>query len=1133
MKKKAVAALMAAVMMFSSLSVPVFARYNADPSDYVFKDTTGLEADIDAANNNAVVLTWPAVDKEGNLIKANPLKAEGQTESDGNPTRGWTNPTNGMIIEYTGWLPDGTHTSITNDTKSDHNVLMGVVDYPTDYQIVIKDPKVDTATSAQAVKIAYVDTTVVANSFATAYQVQYSLDGETWTEDHIASTFNHGKKLTRITQTQNAETGEMEEKLVDDKKNTFFLEDQITEPLTSSLQPNTKYYIRVNAYDASVPSTKNTPFKTFTTEITTPAEAEKTPAFASVEGGGKYSQGGRGGDVYVVTNLDDNATDPQPGSLRYGLLRKDRADGNVSAPRTIVFAVGGTINIDETVAKSARRMNITDNTTILGQTAPGEGITIAGSSMKFSGSNIIVRYMRFRLGSGYDLDAATATGQYIVIDHCSFGWGVDEVFSAKEIINSSIQYNIFSSGLAVPNKNGVNNTDPEVASGESEAKHGMGSILNGSDVSYTHNLWAHNGTRNPRFEGGFTYNGIRYENKLDFANNVVYDWGHNSTYGGERGNGQANFVGNYYKPGPETIEKVKTRFFDCDSSSEYKSSYYIDGNVMTSSDEVTADNTKGFYEMDLGAASQLTSKVELKEEYVPESAEAAYANVLANAGASKMRDPQDNRLYFEVMTGGGAFINDQAEAGGFDTAVFAQEITDTDNDGLPDDFETENGLNPNDSTDSCKVIEDETNKYNGYSYIEVYAGKLVDDWGENTSAYESEIPDGQIEKIVDENGVDVMAANNGRAVLTSGKSYTVEGTELVNAKVYLNDKIVAENGSLTFTPDEAGVYNLACLLGNVGSSRSFTKAVPVTVVKGEANLDGFSSMEIGSNAAIGVDRYDAETGTLYSQGSGRIGITKTSGIQSPDVCHFDYQMVNGDFDFIAKIDNLAKIDYLQKSGIMVRASLDPSSEFYMAALTYLKGEDYEGGTDVTGQSVKAKNIAAFVRTKDGANAAQLRFMGVPIVKQGQTPNSGYGRITRTGDKLTISSSLDKENWYTLWEFESTTLPETCYIGFATEAAQDSSELVRTNVTAFSDISITAAVVQPILGDANCDGVVTANDAALALQYVLSPETDITQQGIINIMVVDDTTLTANNAACILQKSLNTEYKFPVELITAE
>lgn len=1115
MKRKFLSALLAFSLAFTAAfsSINVFAAegdieaFAVNDTTYNFRDTTDLETsfEINSAGDEVLTLTWPAVDKNGTIIKTNPLRS---TSEYGNPMGSWTSVTQGMVIAYSGWDIKGVSQNPTKTSTGDEQILMGLTSTTTDYPVSI----VDAHDSNIQLGTAYLsDEVVSASGFATAYVVEYSKDGVEFTQDHVVSSIDHGKKLVRINDDGTT---------TNDRGTTYFLRDQFVEEMTSPLEPDTEYTIRVRATNANDTSVT---YRSFEQKVITPEAAEKTPAFATVEGGGTYSQGGRGGDVYVVTNLTDSVSDPQPGSLRYGLLRKDRADGNTTAPRTIVFAVGGTINVDETASKSARRFNITDNTTILGQTAPGEGITIAGASIKFTGENIIVRYVDFRLGGGYDLDAATATGRYIVIDHCSFSWGVDEVFSAKEILNSSIQYNIMSSGLAVPDKNGINNSDAEIASGESEAKHGMGSILNGYEVSYTHNLWAHNGTRNPRFEGGFEYNGVRYENKIDYANNVVYNWGHNSTYGGERGNGQMNFVGNYYKPGPETLEKVKYQFVDCDASGSYKSSYYVDGNIMTSDENVTANNELGF--SDSQNAVLLSEPVELLVPYTASSADEAYNKVLSTVGSSLHRDAQDARLIYEVENGLGAFINDQAEAGGWSTAVYESELTDSDSDGLPDDYETQNGLNPNDASDSAALITDENSIYYGYSNIEVYAGNLVGDWDNMVTAEEA--PDVQISQILDANGNNILT-ENGNTTLTVGQTYTIVSSKAVaDTDIYLNDKVVTDN-NLSFTPDEIGVYNLSCLSTENGYS-SFSVAVPVTVVSGSSNLEGFTSVDIGTVGAAGADNYDASTGTLYSQGAGRIGTTNTSGSQGPDAFHYNYKQVTGDFEFTAKMDNLAKIDYAQKSGIMLRGTLDPSSEFYMAALTYLKGEDYAGSTDVSGESVKAKNIRAMSRLSNDQTVGSSKFLGIPITRVDTEKNYGYGRITRIGDTITISASLDGTQWYTLAEYTSTTLPDTCYIGFATEAAQDTSEKVRYNVTAFSEITLNETPATLLLGDTNCDGIITANDAAMILQYSLdATSVDISEQGLKNAMVLTENIYTANTAANILQKALDASFLFPVE-----
>lgn len=1116
MKKKIICTLLALTMAISSFGVTSFARYTSDTNTYEYRSTTDLEATID---NEKVVLTWPAVDKEGELINENPLKADGQVNSTGNPAAGWTNPTQGMIIEYSGWLPDGTHTKVSNDSKPDHNVLYGLTDHETEYPVVVVDGQTN-----EFIKTAYVDTDVVATSFATAYLIEYSKDGVNWTEDHIASTFNHGRKLYRDngngTYTQ-------------DKANTFFLEDQITEALTSTLEPETFYYIRVKAFDASVASSKNDPYRTFVTTITTPAAKELTPAFPTVEGGGVNSQGGRGSetqpaDVYVVTNLTDDVENPAPGSLRYGLERRDRSDGNKNYPRIITFAVSGVINIDPDASKSQRRFNIGSNTTLLGQTAPGEGITVYGASIKFSGENIISRYIRFRLGEGYDQDAATATGSNIVIDHCTFTWGVDESFSAKEIINSSIQYNIIANSMTFPDKTGVNNTDAEIMAGESEAKHGMGSIINGYDVTYTHNLWANHGTRNPRFEGGFTYNNVAYNNALEFSNNVIYNWGHNSGYGGERGSGNTNMIGNYYKPGPNTIEKVYTRIFDIDGST---SKYYVKDNVMTSSDEVTADNTKGMY--DYTASAILSSPVELTNPYAATSAEEAYNKVMDSVGASYVRDAQDARLINEVINGTGGFINDEFEAGGIGT--FATETAvapaDSDSDGIPDEWETAHGLDPNDKSDASAIVDNETKSYNGYTYVEVYANDLLGEWDEST--IELTAPENPVPVINSVAGDNLITNAEGNYTMQKGQTYSVNMSvngDYESCKIMLNDKVIAENSeSFTIPADiDTGLYYLSVFVsGDKGNGISTSKSVMVIDPAMNGNLEGFTSADIGAVGAAGGDYYDTASNTLVSTGAGHIGILNTSSNQNPDAFHFNYKEVTGDFTFTAQMDNLAKIDYMQQSGIMVRASLDQTSEFYMPSLTYIKGEDYEGVIDIAGNPVKAKNVRTMARKSDGGSVSYTNNMlGVAAVRVGEEPNHGWGRIERKGQTVTLSASLDGVTWYTMDTFE-TTLPETVYVGFATDAAQDTMSMVKYNGTLFSNISLDETEKAPIgSGDVDGDGAISIVDVNAVFEYVLNPEkSTLTEEQLAEAKVSGSNKITTADVAQILQKVLDSSYEF--------
>ena len=1127
MKKRAAAGILAAIMGLSAFIVPVYADYDIEGSTYVFSVTSDLKADIDTSNNDAIVLTWPAVDTQGNVIHdlpgGNPLTADGQVQSNGNPKRGWTFPTSGMIIAFPNWQPDGTVKPNNGYKGTDVQIIRGVVDdKPTAYPLVINDQK-----NGEFVKNAYLDTTVVADSLATGYLVQYRKSGEEkWTTDQTFANMQHGKKLARpgkfmgdvdcdgfVTasdaslllqyvlkeNTPISAQGMINAQVLDgtidasfatdilqhvlkesyradfyvksaaanDKQNTFFLYDQITTQMIGAMEADTLYEVRVLAIDAAKDSKGENPFKEFKTTIKTPAKRVYQKAFPTVEGGGTYAQGGRGtqtqqGDVYIVTNLTDSVSNPQPGSLRYGLKRLDRADKNATYPRTIVFAVGGTIHVDDTVQKSQRNWDIGSNTTIAGQTAPGRGITLSGGTVKFNGENIITRYIHVRLGSGYDLDGSNATGENIVIDHCSFSHGVDETFSAKEIINSSFQYNIVESGLSMVDKDGVMNSDGEL--GADSAQHGMGSILNGYNVSYTHNIWAHNGTRNPRFEGGFTYKGVTYNNKLDFSNNIVYNWGHGAGYGGDRGSGQVNFEGNFYKPGPNTLAKVRDQFFSCDGTSTYKNQYYLGGNALFGNDEVTANNALGFKYIGL-ADTQSDKRFEMTNEYRVDNTESSIMKVLGTAGASLWRDALDNRLMMQIANGTGSFVNDETESGGFDERTYTSYITDTDKDGLPDYWEEEHGLNKNDAGDSTLIITDEASPYNGYTNLEVYINDLVGDWdGENKFLIATS--NAAITKLADSKGNDIDISVN--ADIKAGETYTVYTDTAYVCDIYLNDKVVghidAGTKSGTFkAPDKIGNYSLMIKASDANGDDGhqdveiFSDRICTTVYTANDTMDGFTAVDMGVTRASGKDFYDRSSNTLITEGNGFFGKTGHTST-GDDGTHFYYKPMTGDVTVTAKVYNLAKIRYFQYSGLMIASKPEIDGEMYAAGITYLKDEDYSSRAGVNGKRFEGRNIVPAVRAAGAAHPTILaRYLGVPQARANSTTaiggsDGGWARLVKKGKTVTMYASEDGKDWYELASYEST-LPDTFYVGFATSSAQDTEDMITYNKTLFTDISI--------------------------------------------------------------------------------
>ena len=432
-------------------------------------------------------------------------------------------------------------------------------------------------------------------------------------------------------------------------------------------------------------------------------------AFPEAQGGGKYATGGRGGVVLHVTSLSDDPQDP--GSLRHAI--------NVGGARTIVFDVAGTIQLSS-------MLNISNGSlTIAGQSAPGDGICIAGYPVVVKASNVIIRFVRFRMGDEHNVegDALTIVGRKnIMIDHCSFSWSTDECVSCYGNTDFTLQYCFITESL----RNSVHG----------KGRHGYGGIWGGTNATFHHNLLAHHDSRNPRFD--HYYVNQTCFGPIDYVNNVVYNWGGNSTYGGEgvKQARQINMVNNYYKPGPATSKKE--RLLDptvsCSNCSPYgavvPAKFYLQGNYMYGSPQVTADNWQGSTVQTEAVKASTRWTEGLTMLTAEESAEQALETVLAKAGCSFHRDAIDVRIAEEVRNGSatckgsngstGGLIDTQKDAGGWPMLRTEEPQKDTDRDGIPDAWEEAHGLNPKSNADG-KI---ET-LVSGYSNLEVYLNDIV------------------------------------------------------------------------------------------------------------------------------------------------------------------------------------------------------------------------------------------------------------------------------------------------------------------------------------------------------------------------------------------------------------------------
>lgn len=472
------------------------------------------------------------------------------------------------------------------------------------------------------------------------------------------------------------------------------------------------------------------------------------PAFPGAEGGGAYSLGGRGGKVIVVTSLEDSG----PGTFREAC--------ETGGARIVVFNVSGIIHIKTPVIIRAPYI------TIAGQTAPGDGVCIAGETIWANTHDVVVRHMRFRRGETYvgrrdDSFGGNPVGN-IMIDHCSTSWGLDE--------NISFYRHMFnpqdgSKDLKLPT---VNVTIQNTISSQAldTYNHSFGSTLGGENCTFMRNLWANNAGRNP----SIGWNGV-----FNFVNNVIYNWVHRSVDGGDY-TALYNIINNYYKPGPLTpIDKPVGHRILKPEAGRSKLGYFVfgrvyaNGNIVEGNDAVTKDNWNGGIQVQEQKDTEgYTANMKWDKPFPIDNpfpimpAKEAYNFVMDNVGATfPKRDIVDQRVIEQVKTGKVYYkegldpesfyqfehrrlpadsykhgiITDIEQVGGY-PEYKGTPYKDSDGDGMPDAWEIKYGLNPNDPSDAVKDMNGD-----GYTNIEKYINgidpKKKVDWKNPNNNYDT------------------------------------------------------------------------------------------------------------------------------------------------------------------------------------------------------------------------------------------------------------------------------------------------------------------------------------------------------------------------------------------------------------
>ncbi len=708
-------------------------------------------------------------------------------------------------------------------------------------------------------------------------------------------------------------------------------------------------------------------------------EVSKVIAFPGAEGGGMYSLGARGAledgqkmEVYHVTNLNDSGE---------GSFRDAVSKGN----RIVVFDVSGYIDLE-------RNVNVDKgNMTILGQTAPGDGICFRGNNVKITGKNVIVRYLRFRVGDkdkngndtiAQDGLAVSDNSENVIIDHCSVSWGTDENLASYAVKDVTIQWSIVSEALN--------------QSVHDKGEHSYAAIWGGVNLSVHHNIIATHKSRNPKIGTSETVamtNGYTDDKTLvDIRNNIFYNWGDKAGYGAENG-AEVNIINNWYKPGPATPAGKRARIFEYSGGNKYQPSWsgkvFAEGNHIdvdaNDPDKATADIVnKNNYQPELKTGvypeSSSLTYINLTEpnltyfnEYPinTQTAQEAYSDVLADAGARLPKlDIVDQRIISNVTnrtapTGAKGSVGlldspmdgvSEDEKANYDDRGYPKWTSETrtadfdsDGDGIADTWEDKMGLDKKNKNDSLNIGP------NGYTWLEIY----VEEELTKSSKDSAELPSITLDVSED---YETITYNCDKAV-----------SEI---EVYCNDKLVKKLGSANAGEGSAKLSDLpwgenyiTLKAYNSKGEYSFSNTKVVYILgEGEAIEDWIAE----GNAV-----FDGNSFTLAAFGEdSKVALSKGE--------------LDTDFDFVAEIEKISNLMNNAETGVIILGSNGKTVDLFKVY----------------------KDYKQIIQIRDGENSP-VNVDSIPLAD-----DYNMLKISRANGKIGFYAAISPSNWILVQEFDA-------------------------------------------------------------------------------------------------------------------